>query len=73
MALTLAAPCLDDIDAARLAAWYLEAHPDVELAVRQADFTTGFDHWVQYGRAEGRRLRLPERDGQAPIAEVPIR
>lgn len=54
-------------------AWYLEAHPDVELAVREAVFTTGFDHWVQYGRAEGRRLRLPEREGQTPIAEPPSR
>lgn len=54
-------------------AWYLEAHPDVEQAVREAQFTTGFDHWVQYGRAEGRRLHLPERDGQTPIAEPPSR
>ncbi|HEX3464165.1 MAG TPA: GSCFA domain-containing protein [Candidatus Elarobacter sp.] len=36
---------------------YLYANPDVRLAVTQGRIASGYDHWVTFGRAEGRRLR----------------
>lgn len=38
---------------------YLAANPDVEEAVRRADYDSGFHHWKLYGREEGRAL-MPE-------------
>lgn len=35
---------------------YLDAHPDVEAAVRAGVFESGFQHWLEYGRQEGRAL-----------------
>jgi len=37
---------------------YLYANPDVRLAVTEGRIASGYDHWVTFGRAEGRRLRL---------------
>lgn len=39
---------------------YLDANPDVEDAVRTGQFASGFEHWMQHGRTEGRALQ-PER------------
>ena len=36
---------------------YLEANPDVEDAVRQGAFVSGYEHWLGFGRAENRSLR----------------
>lgn len=33
---------------------YLHKNPDVDAAVRQGAFVSGFEHFVRYGRAEGR-------------------
>ena len=35
---------------------YLAANPDVEAAVRRAEFTSGFEHWNRHGKGEGRHL-----------------
>jgi hypothetical protein len=35
---------------------YLAANPDVEAAVRRAEFTSGFEHWKHHGKDEGRHL-----------------
>lgn len=35
-------------------AWYLGRHPDIREAVERGDFTSGLDHYLRYGRAEGR-------------------
>lgn len=37
---------------------YLDAHPDVEDRVRSGELSSGFEHWLREGRAEGRALRL---------------
>jgi hypothetical protein len=34
---------------------YLAANPDVEVAVRRGEITSGYHHWVAHGQAEGRR------------------
>jgi hypothetical protein len=35
---------------------YVAANPDVEAAIRRAEFSSGFEHWERHGKAEGRRL-----------------
>ncbi|MGA2151678.1 MAG: glycosyltransferase [Geobacteraceae bacterium] len=35
---------------------YLSYHPDVKAAVENSIMSSGFEHWVRHGRAEGRRL-----------------
>jgi hypothetical protein len=35
-------------------AWYLDAFPDVREAVAAGVFESGLDHWLQFGKAEGR-------------------
>ncbi|MFX7507213.1 hypothetical protein ABTJ37_23120, partial [Acinetobacter baumannii] len=35
---------------------YLRVHPDVREAVRTGDMKSGKDHWLLFGRAEGRLL-----------------
>jgi hypothetical protein len=37
---------------------YLRANPDVEKAVREGQLNSGFEHWIKFGRAEGRALGL---------------
>ncbi len=44
---------------------YLAANPDVEAAVRQARFSSGFEHWTLVGSAEG-RPRYPQ-DGPTSL------
>jgi hypothetical protein len=39
---------------------YCVANPDVEDAIRRAEFTSGFEHWQRHGQAEGRRLAPTE-------------
>jgi predicted SAM-dependent methyltransferase len=34
--------------------FYLAANPDVAMAIRDGRFATGYEHYVQFGRAEGR-------------------
>jgi hypothetical protein len=36
---------------------YLDANPDVEDAVRKGEFASGFEHWLRFGKNEGRRLK----------------
>jgi glycosyltransferase involved in cell wall biosynthesis len=36
---------------------YLSCHLDVKAAVESGILSSGFEHWVLYGRIEGRRLR----------------
>ncbi|MBP2303227.1 hypothetical protein [Azospirillum picis] len=38
---------------------YLAANPDVAAAVRNGEITSGYTHYVQFGRAEGRGGGLP--------------
>src|SRR5271163_720483 len=40
-------------------AGYLIANPDVAAAVRNGSIESGWKHFLQHGRAEGRRLRRP--------------
>jgi hypothetical protein len=35
---------------------YLMANPDVDAAVRRGELTSGFEHWQQHGRNEGRPI-----------------
>lgn len=35
---------------------YMAANPDVEAAVRRGEIVSGFHHWVEFGRQEGRPL-----------------
>lgn len=37
---------------------YLDANPDVEDRVRSGELSSGFEHWLREGQAEGRALRL---------------
>ena len=37
---------------------YLKANPDVRAAVAEQRFRSGYEHWLRYGRSEGRPLRL---------------
>ena len=50
---------------------YMEANPDIGLAVRNGHEKSAFDHWLKYGRAEGRigglPDPLPERGGSLPL------
>jgi hypothetical protein len=39
-------------------ALYLEANPDVKIAIENGQFKSGLDHFEQYGRSECRRLKL---------------
>lgn len=39
---------------------YLDANPDVEDKVRAGELTSGFEHWIVQGEAEGRRVRPDE-------------
>lgn len=39
-------------------AHYMEANPDVAEAVWAGHFESGYHHWIQHGRAEGRSLKL---------------
>lgn len=42
---------------------YLEANPDVDEAVRRGELTSGYEHWMNLGRREGRPIYpsvLPE-------------
>jgi len=36
---------------------YLAANPDVDLAVREGEFISGYHHWRSHGQEEHRRLR----------------
>jgi GSCFA family len=36
---------------------YLYANPDVWIAVAEGRLASGYEHWLTFGRAEGRRLR----------------
>lgn len=38
-------------------AWYLNAYPDVASAVREGFFESGWRHYLQHGRAEGRQAK----------------
>lgn len=38
-------------------AWYLEKYPDVQNAVVQKDFASGYDHFRDFGYREGRNAR----------------
>jgi hypothetical protein len=35
---------------------YFEANPDVEDAVRRGEYASGFEHWLEHGLSEGRRI-----------------
>ena len=35
---------------------YLEAHPDVAAEVKAGKFASAYDHWIRYGKAEGRKF-----------------
>ena len=37
--------------------WYLKMHRDVAEAVRQGQVESGWEHYINYGRQEGRRIR----------------
>lgn len=37
-------------------AFYQEAHPDVREAVRQGTVASGYDHYLRFGRGEGRKF-----------------
>lgn len=38
--------------------WYLTAYPDAADAVRRRHFTSGLEHYIRHGRAEGRAYQL---------------
>jgi hypothetical protein len=44
---------------------YLEANPDVEAALRLGQLASGFEHWILFGKEEG-RLLSPE-GGPTPL------
>lgn len=41
--------------------WYLENNPDVAAAILMLDFISGLEHFVKFGRGEGRAYRLATR------------
>jgi len=47
---------------------YLAANRDVEDRLRLGELASGFEHWIQYGREEGRPLRLPNAAPNTPAA-----
>jgi MoaA/NifB/PqqE/SkfB family radical SAM enzyme len=40
--------------------WYLTAYPDAAQAVRLRHFTSGLEHYIRHGRAEGRAYQLKQ-------------
>lgn len=49
---------------------YLDANPDVEAVVRAGQLSSGYEHWILYGKAEGRSLRNDELSGRASRAGI---
>lgn len=49
---------------------YLDTHPDVEAVVRAGHLSSGYEHWILYGKAEGRPLRSEELSGRASRAGI---
>ena len=49
-----AAPAPDAEEAPFDEAWYVDAYPDVRDAVAGGTFESGHDHWLRFGKAEGR-------------------
>ncbi len=37
-------------------AWYLAANPDVKAAIMSGEFSSGYEHWLRTGSAQGRPL-----------------
>jgi len=54
--LELYLPGLKSEDAGFVEMLYLAANPDVELAVRRGELTSGYHHWRAHGQREGRPL-----------------
>jgi hypothetical protein len=52
-------------------AYYLEANPDVAAAVRAGVFTTGHQHYLMHGKAEGRLPTRPSSPATPPPAPPP--
>lgn len=38
--------------------FYLRRHRDVRRAVQRGDFSSGYEHYIKHGRAEGREARF---------------
>jgi GSCFA family len=47
---------------------YLEANPDVAQAIRRGELSSGYEHWVETGKGEG-RLLAPLETAAATMAE----
>jgi SAM-dependent methyltransferase len=53
--------------------WYLKNYPDVARAVKAGAFQSGLQHYLAFGKAEGRRPRgLPHMPTLAPLDWPPI-
>jgi hypothetical protein len=50
--------------------WYLARYPDVANAVRRHQVENGLDHFVHFGRAEGREHRVAEPHALSPHAQA---
>lgn len=48
-------------------AFYLETYPDIARSVADGEFTSGQDHYLRHGRAEG-RLGMPKGSGRTRAA-----
>jgi hypothetical protein len=51
--------------------WYLSAYPDVALAVSSGVFRSGYDHYKQFGRREGRLGKRPPFDEETYLRTRP--
>ncbi len=45
-------------------AWYLAANPDVKAAIMRGEFSSGYEHWLRTGSAEGRPLGAASATGK---------
>ena len=50
--------------------YYLQAYPDVAASVAAGTYAAGWDHYLAYGKAEGRRAMPPATAGADPVASV---
>ncbi len=50
---------------------YLLLHPDIAERVAAGDFHSGYEHWVRFGKREGRMARFRRLPGKPALSTIP--